>query len=108
MSRSSGYNKWKKSDMFWLSMHMVGATAYVVLVTAAVLLNDLNEHPVAWITGACFCLFSTLGYFTGHYVPVFKSLRCWLLLWNPFLREPHFMLRLQQVCPSTRLISMLL
>ena len=95
--RSPEFKKWNKSDELWLSLHMVGATSYVVLITSAVLLNDLNEHPVAWITGACFCLFSILGYLTGHYVPVFRVFRCWVLLWNPFLREPHFMLRLKQV-----------
>jgi hypothetical protein len=96
-ARSADFKMWEKSDSFWMSMHMVGATGYVVLITTAILLNDLNEHPVAWITGACFCLFSTLGYFTGHYAPVLKFFRCYILLWNPFMKEPYFMLRLKQV-----------
>jgi hypothetical protein len=95
--RSADFKVWSKQEHVWLSLHMIGATGYVVLITAAILLNDVNEHPVAWITGACFSLFSTLGYLTGHYVPVFRPFRCWILLWNPFFREPYFMLRLKQV-----------
>jgi len=80
----------------WRSAHMIGAITYVVCVTTAILLNDIAEEKVAWITGTCFVLFSLLGYLTGTYVPLLRPLRGLLLLWNPFLREPLFMVKLQK------------
>ena len=80
----------------WRSAHMIGAITYVVCVTTAILLNDIAEEKVAWITGTCFVLFSLLGYLTGTYVPLLRPLRGLLLLWNPFLREPLFMVKLQR------------
>lgn len=85
------------SELIWQSMHVIGAMSYVTLVPAAILLNDIAEEKVAWITGFSFCLFCAMGYFTGNYVPVARYFRCWILTWNPFLREPHFMLKLKRV-----------
>jgi hypothetical protein len=79
------------------SLHVIGATAYAALVTAAIIINDLNEEKVAWITGITFFLFSFLGYLSGSYVPVFPFFKGWVLLWNPFLREPMYLERLQEV-----------
>lgn len=76
---------------------MIGAISFVILVTAAVLVNDIAEEKVAWITGAFFLTFSLMGYLTGNYFPVLKPLKGWILLWNPFLREPNFMLHLKKV-----------
>jgi hypothetical protein len=75
----------------------IGAISFVTLVTTSVCLNDMAEEKVAWITGIMFLLFSLLGYLTGDYLYVIRPLRCWILLWNPFVREPHFMLKLQRV-----------
>lgn len=93
--------------------HMTGAIGYVVLVTMGVLLHDLNEPAVAWVTGAFFLAFSLLGYLTGIYLPVIRPLRGYILLWNPFVRDPHFMANLKQVTRYTissvgRLISITL
>lgn len=85
-------------NRLWRSCHMVGAISYVVCVTTAILLNDMAEEKVAWITGSCFLLFSCLGYLTGSYMPLLRFLKGWILLWNPFLREPHFMLKLKRSC----------
>ena len=81
----------------WTSLHVIGATAYVVLVTTAILLNDLREERVAWITGAFFLAFCFLGYLTGTYIPVMRYFRGWIILWNPFLKEPQFMYKLKKV-----------
>lgn len=79
------------------SLHVVGAMSYSVFVTAAIILNEINEEKVAWITGVSFLLFSALGYLSGAYVPIFRMFRGWVLLWNPFMREPEFLEKLQQV-----------
>ena len=76
---------------------MVGAILYVVLVPVAIILNDHAEEKVAWITGVNFIIFAALGYLTGEYLPVISFMRGWLLVWNPFIRDPHYMLKLQQV-----------
>lgn len=83
-----------KYDNVWSSLHMTGACLYVLLVTASIILNDDAEEKVAWITGTCFFFFCSLGYLTGAYLPVIPWLRCWIMVWNPFLKEPHFMLKL--------------
>lgn len=82
---------------FNFSMHMLGAGGYVVLVTASIIINDWHEMKVAWITGISFIAFCALGYFTGTYFPIFPCFRGVILLWNPFLREPDFLIRLQRV-----------
>ena len=82
---------------FKFSMHVVGATGFAVFITASIILNDLNEEKVAWITGSSFFAFASVGYLTGSYVPVFSIFKGWILLWNPFLREPNFLIKLQEV-----------
>lgn len=84
-------------ELVWQSLHVIGAVTYVTLVPAAILLNDIAEEKVAWITGFTFLTFCMMGYFTGNYVPVLPYFRGWILVWNPFLREPHFMLKLKRV-----------
>ena len=84
-------------ELVWQSLHVIGAVSYVTLVPAAILLNDIAEEKVAWITGFTFLTFCMMGYFTGNYVPVLPYFRGWILVWNPFLREPHFMLKLKRV-----------
>lgn len=84
-------------EVIWQSMHMVGAVAFVMLVPASIILNDIAEEKVAWITGFAFCVFCGMNYFTGNYVPVLRYCRGWVLTWNPFLREPYFMLKLKRV-----------
>jgi hypothetical protein len=81
----------------WSSLHMLGACSYIFCVTAAIIINDYNEEKVAWITGTLFSMFCFLAYLTGNYLPVVKYLRGWILLWNPFLREPYFMYKLKKV-----------
>lgn len=93
-SRKRVHKKWNY-DVLWSSMHVMGAITFIVLTTTAILLNDMTEEKVAWITGAHFVFFSLLGYLTGSYLPVLKPFKCWILLWNPFLREPHFMAKLK-------------
>jgi hypothetical protein len=82
---------------FWSSLHMVGACSYIALVTSAIIINDYNEEKVAWITGSLFGFFCFMAYLTGNYIPVFYKMRGWILLWNPFLREPYFMYKLSKV-----------
>ena len=94
--KAQNLNIWN-NEIYWQSAHMIGAISYVLLVPAAIILNDLAEEKVAWITGATFCVFCGMNYLTGNYVPVISYFRCWILTWNPFLREPHFMLKLQRV-----------
>eukprot|EP01035_Chromulina_nebulosa_P019576 gene19576-25477_t len=80
----------------WL-IKRLGAIGYTVLTTASILVNDASEEKVAWITGFCFTLFGFIGYLTGSYLPVFPIFQCWILVWNPFIREPEFMLKLIKV-----------
>lgn len=81
---------------FSFSMHALGAGGYVVCVTAAILLNEIHEEKVAWITGLSFMMFTFFGYLTGSYIPIFPIFKGWILLWNPFLREPEFLEKLQE------------
>lgn len=82
---------------FNFSMHVIGATGYVIFVTASVILNDLNEEKVAWITGLSFITFASVGYLTGSYIPIFPIFKGWILRWNPFVREPDYLILLQKV-----------
>eukprot|EP01040_Poterioochromonas_malhamensis_P005624 gene5624-6044_t len=84
-------------NSFWSSLHMLGACCYIICVTSAIIINDYNESKVAWITGSLFSWFCFLAYLTGNYFPVLRYLRGWILLWNPFLREPNFMYKLKKV-----------
>lgn len=84
-------------DSLWPMLHMIGACSYIIMVTAAIVLNDYNEEKVAWITGSLFGVFCFLGYLTGNYFPVVSYFRGWVLPWNPFLREPLFMYKLKKV-----------
>ena len=75
----------------------------MVLVTTAILLNEIAEEKVAWITGSFFTFFCFLGYLTGKYAPLIGFLKGWVLLWNPFLKEPHFLDKLKEVSSGPRL-----
>jgi hypothetical protein len=83
-------------NIFWVSLHMMGALGFILLITTSIILNDIAEEKVAWITGAAFLIFCCCGYLTGQYLPILNYFKCWIMVWNPFLREPFFMLRLQQ------------
>jgi len=81
----------------WLSFHVLGAIGYVVAVPIAVVMNEKREVLGACVTAFSFIFFSLMGYFTGNYISVLKIFRGFLMVWNPFLREPHFMLKLKRV-----------
>lgn len=91
------FRAWKAYDGFWNLLHVGGAIAFVWMVTAAVVINDIAEMEVLWITLFFFTTFGLSGYLTGQYLPVLHFFRGWILLWNPFLREPLYMLKLQIV-----------
>lgn len=82
-------------NRLWRSAHISGAVSFVVCVTTSILLNDAAEEKVAWIAGGSFFLFCFLGWLSGVYVPLLPFLKGYLLLWNPFFFEPHFMLKLK-------------
>lgn len=82
---------------FNFSMHVIGATGFVIFVTASVILNDFNEEKVGWITGLSFIMFASVGYLTGSYIPIFPIFKGWILRWNPFVREPDYLIILQKV-----------
>jgi len=94
--RSEDVKIWKRYDNFWGFLHMLGAVGYTFCVTVAIILNDYAEAKVAWITGSLFTFFCFLGYLSGNYLPVIRPFKCWIMTWNPFIKEPHFMLKLQQ------------
>ena len=77
-------------------IHMIGAIGFVCCVTTSVILNDANETSVAIITGISFFMFSFLGYLTGSYVWLIPMWRGIVMQWNPFMKEPHFMAKLQR------------
>jgi hypothetical protein len=81
---------------FQFSLHVIGAMLYSVCVTAAIILNEINEEKVAWITGVSFVMFSALGYFSGAYLSIPSCCRLWVLLWNPFMGDPDFLDTLQK------------
>jgi len=83
-------------EIMWESAHMIGACTYVILIPVAIILNDLAEEKVGWITGLSFFIFCMSGFFSGNYVPLFRAFRGVLLTWNPFVREPYFMLKLKR------------
>lgn len=95
---AKGAHNMSSYHTMWFGMHLIGATAFAACCTAAILLNDIKEESVAWIVAFTFCTFGAMGYMTGgyypHHLPVLKIFRGWILVWNPFLREPHFMLKL--------------
>lgn len=95
-----GTHKLSEYHTMWFSLHLIGATGFATCCTAAVLLKDMAEADHAFVVGGTFFLFSGMGYMTGgyysNYLPVLKYLRGWILVWNPFVREPHFMLRLEE------------
>ena len=91
------FKTWKSYDAFWNLLHMGGAIGFVWMVTAAVVINDIAEMEVFWITLFFFLTFGLSGYLTGQYLPVLPFFRGWILLWNPFLREPLYMLKLKIV-----------
>lgn len=80
---------------FWSILHMFGACAYVICIPVAILLHDNTESKVSWITGLMFFVFCLESYLSGNFLHVFKPLRGYVLLWNPFVREPHFMIKLK-------------
>lgn len=88
--------KYNKAS-FWSSLHMIGATAYVVFVTASVLLHDDMSKVMVSITATSFTVFSLMGYLTGNYLPVLSYFRCWILTWNPFIKDRDFMKHLKTV-----------
>eukprot|EP00597_Dinobryon_sp_UTEXLB2267_P015334 CAMPEP_0170122726 /NCGR_PEP_ID=MMETSP0020_2-20130122/16921_1 /TAXON_ID=98059 /ORGANISM="Dinobryon sp., Strain UTEXLB2267" /LENGTH=409 /DNA_ID=CAMNT_0010353859 /DNA_START=307 /DNA_END=1536 /DNA_ORIENTATION=- len=94
-NRLTSGTKWKYF-FIWEGVHMTGAVLYVVLVTAAILLNEIEEERVAWITGGFFVFFCFMGYLTGRYAPLLGFFKGWVMLWNPFLKEPNFLSKLRQ------------
>lgn len=82
----------------WGTLHMLGALIYISCVTASIILNDMAEEKVGWITGVHFLIFGFLGYLTGNYLPVIAPLRGYILTWNPFYSDPDFMENLKWVC----------
>ena len=94
---TANFGKTKRN--YWGQMyglfHMIGAIGFVVCVTAAVILQEPDEsHLVAPLAAGSFSLFCLLGYLTGQYIPLVYSLRGYILPWNPFLTEPHFLYKL--------------
>lgn len=102
-----GKHKLSTYHPLWFSIHLIGASGFASCCTAAILLNDMAEEKVAWIVACTFCLFSGMGYLTGgyyaDYLPVFKCVRGWIVVWNPFVREPLFMLRLKEALDELQL-----
>jgi hypothetical protein len=82
---------------------MVGAILFVSFVPLAIILNDNAETKVAYITGITFIVFTFFGYLSGEYLPVLRIFRCWLLVWNPFIRDPHYMLKLRQAVDAYKI-----
>ena len=55
------------------NLHALGASLYVCSLTLAVILNDSQEHRVAYITGFFFVLFAALGYTSGTFFNLFLT-----------------------------------
>ncbi len=87
----------KRYSPFWMAMHGLGAIGFVICVSASILLNEMSETSVAWVSAAMFGLFSSIAGLTGNWIPLPRFMRALVLVWNPFFREPHFVLKLQQV-----------
>jgi len=77
------------------NLHAIGASLFVCGLTLAVIMNDGQEHRVAYITGSFFVVFCALGYTSGTYLPVASVFKAMILIWNPFIREPDFLIKLQ-------------
>lgn len=80
----------------WSSIHILGALGYVLLVTTAIVLNDIGEAKVGYITISAFLMFGILGYLTGQYIPMIPICRCWIMTWNPWVEDPQFMMKLNR------------
>ena len=78
------------------SLHAIGAIAFVFCIPLAIFLNDYAEQKVAWIVFVSFFAFACLSYLTGEYLPVIKLCQGWIIVWNPFIREPQFLFKLKQ------------
>jgi hypothetical protein len=61
------------------NLHAIGASLFVTCLTAAVILNDSQEHRVAYITGTFFVMFCALGYCSGTCCFHFNFLHVYLL-----------------------------
>lgn len=48
------------------NLHAIGASTFVTCLTLAVILNDNQEHRVAYITGFFFVMFAAMGYCSGE------------------------------------------
>lgn len=97
----TGNHNISEYHILWFSLHLIGATGFASCCTAAVLLYDAAQEPAhAFVVASTFCFFGGLGYLTGGYyapyLPVLKCVRGWIIVWNPFVREPHFMLKLEE------------
>lgn len=99
LSKAEGsIKKFELLDIVWGWTHVVGALLFMFLANSAIVMNDPAEVIFAWISGVLFEAFVSVGYCTGAYLPVISPLEGLVLPWNPFMREPHFMLKLQEVC----------
>ena len=87
------------------SLHAVGAIAFVFCVPLSIFLNDYAEQKVAWIVFVSFFAFTGISYLTGEYLPVIKLCRGWIIIWNPFIREPQFLLKLKEAVEEFKLKS---
>lgn len=95
-NRPKKYMKWTYHSL-WSILHMYGACGYIVFVPIAIMLHDSHETKVVYITAIMFGCFLFMSYLTGEYVPVLSYFKGWVLMWNPFLKEPHFLLKLKRV-----------
>lgn len=96
ISRDKLHHKPWEYDIIWNSMHMIGALGFMIFCTSAVIINDIAEEKVAWITGSLCITFCCLGYLTGSYVPILSINKCYVMIWNPFINEPNYMFKLVQ------------
>lgn len=96
LHRAKKSNPWIY-QAFWPILHMIGACCFVICIPAGILYHDAMESKVSWITGIMFFFFCLISYLSGNFFPVFKIWRGYVLMWNPFVREPHFMLKLKMV-----------
>jgi hypothetical protein len=96
--------KQKKVDAqaaFYGHFHIIGAVGFVVLVTAAIIVNEIEEVRVGWLTGISFFLFCSCCYLSGNYMYVLHVLRGWVLVWNPWFYEPDFINKLHNCLIDT-------
>lgn len=78
---------------------MIILLLFRVCVASAVILHEREEETIAngIISGLSFFIFCAAGYLTGTYFPVIRSLRCIVLVWNPFYYQPNYLHNLKQV-----------